>query len=813
MRKHLETNVLSRLFIPAAFCLLGVALPAQPQSGAKDGEWRSYGGDLGNTRYSPLDQIDSSNFNTLEVAWRFRTDSLGPRPEYQYEGTPLMIRGRLYVTAGSRRDVVCLDAATGEMLWMHSENEGARTETAPRQLSGRGLAYWTDGKEERIFYVTTGYRLISLDAKTGIPIAGFGTGGIVDLKQNDDQEIDPVTGEVGLHATPIVAKNVVIVGAAHLSGSVPKSRKNVKGYVRGFDVRTGRRLWIFHTIPRPGEFGIDTWEKDAWAYTGNTGVWGQISVDEELGIAYLPVELPTGDNYGGHRPGAGLFGETLVAVDLQTGQRIWNYQLVHHGLWDMDIPCAPMLVDFVLNGKVVKAVAQPTKQSFLYVFDRQTGTPIWPMEERPVPQGDTPGEWYSPTQPFPTKPPAYGHQGVTIDDLIDFTPALRAEAEKLVTLYKIGPLFTPPVVSKADGPIATIQSPGNLGGTNWPGGAYDPDTHILYVFSQSTTALSGLVPPDPKISDMRYVAGRAGVEVRPSRPAGAAAAPVGGGAGVTALTVQGLPLLKPPYGILSAIDLNKGDIAWQIAHGETPDNVRNNPALKGLTIPRTGRPGILGPLVTKSLVIIGEAGVFTTPSGERGAMLRAYDKATGKEAGAVYMPAPQSGSPMTYLLNGRQYLVLAISGPNFPGELVAFRLPASGGAPQPSARAQPRPPGAHAVDTGGPLYTAAQAARGKVLYNQHCSACHGQSLEGIEMAPALAGGDFIDRWAGQSLGDLFERIRATMPKDRPGSLGRDVNADITAYMLSVNQFPAGTTELPGDTPALNRVRIEAVKPR
>src|SRR5579864_1167768 len=389
-----------------AACSLWTASPAWAQTGAKNGEWRTYGGDLGSTRYAPLDQINASNFNQLEVAWRFKTDSLGPRPEFQYEGTPLFVHGTLFVTAGTRRAVVALDAKTGEMLWMHSENEGKRGESAPRQLSGHGVAYWTDGREERVLYVTPGYRLIALDAKTGVPVPSFGKNGVVDLKQDDDQEIDLINGDIGLHSTPIVAKNVVVVGAAHLTGGVPRSRKNVKGYVRGFDVRTGKRLWIFHTIPRPNEYGIETWEKDSWSYTGNTGVWGQISVDEDLGLVYLPVELPTGDYFGGDRPGNGLFGESIVAVDLQTGKRKWHYQLVHHGLWDMDIPCAPILVDIPVNGRTVKALAQPTKQAFLYVFDRTNGQPIWPIEERPVEKGVAPGEWYSPTQPFPTKPPA-----------------------------------------------------------------------------------------------------------------------------------------------------------------------------------------------------------------------------------------------------------------------------------------------------------------------------------------------------------------------------------------------------------------------
>ena len=662
----------------ATLCSLWAVLPSNAQSDQTSGEWRTYGGDLASRRYLPLDQINADNFNKLSVAWRFKTDSLGPRPEFKFEGTPLMVHGVIYSTAGSRRDVVALDASTGEMLWMHTENEGTRGSNAPRQLSGHGVAYWTDGKQERILYVTPGYRLIALDAKTGIPVPSFGIGGVVDLKKDDDQNIDLISGEVGLHSTPVVARNVVIVGAAHLTGGVPKSRKNVKGYVRGFDVRTGKRLWIFHTIPLPNEFGNDSWLKESWAYTGNTGVWGQISVDETLGLVYLPVELPTGDYYGGDRPGKGLFGESLVAVDLQTGKRKWHYQLVHHGLWDMDIPCAPILADITINGKIVKAVAQPTKQAFLYVFNRETGEPIWPIVERPVPQGDVPGEWYSPTQPFPTKPPAFDNQGVSSDSLINFTPELHAEAEKLVAKYKIGPLFTPPSVSKIDGPIATIVSPGALGGANWPGGSYDPETHILYVFSRSDVSALGLVPtPGPTVSDMEYVQGTAAAMPHPGRPMGAPPAPANPESGEPVVTVEGLPLLKPPYGRITAINLDKGEIVWQVAHGETPDEVRNNPALKGLNIPRTGRAGLVGTLTTKTLVIAGESGFITTPSGARGAMLRAYDKASGKEVGAVYMPGPQSGSPITYMLNGQQYVVVAISGPNFPGELIAFRLPSN----------------------------------------------------------------------------------------------------------------------------------------
>jgi quinoprotein glucose dehydrogenase len=676
----------SARWIAAASFVIYAGASLAGQVGARNGEWRSYGGDIGHTRYSPLDQIDATNFNKLEVAWRFKTDNLGPRPEYQFESTPLMAKGVLYSTAGSRRAVVALDAATGEMLWMHSENEGARGAAAPRQLSGRGLAYWSDGTDDRILYVTPGYRLIALDAKTGIPVPGFGQKGVVDLKLEDDQEMDLVTGEIGLHSTPTVARNVVIVGAAHKTGGNPKSRKNEKGYVRGYDVRTGKRLWIFHTIPLPGEFGNDTWEKDSWAYTGNTGVWAQISVDEELGLAYLPVELPTGDYYGGHRPGNGLFGESLVAVDLQTGKRKWHYQFVHHGIWDHDLPCAAILTDITVNGRTIKAVAQPSKQAWLYVLNRETGEPIWPIVERPVEKGDVPGEWYSPTQPFPTKPLAYERQGVSIDDLIDFTPELRAEAMKVAARYKIGPIFTPPVVSKLDGPLSTLTSGF---ATNWPGGAYDPETHIAYIYSQSAASPLSLVVPPQDLSDMNFIQGNALTGARRTGGSGssagggrtgesasAAAAPAAAGeAAGGGLSVQGLPLLKPPYARITAIDLNKGDFLWQIAHGETPDNIRNHPALKGLNIPRTGRPGLIGPLVTKTLLIAGEGGVGTTPSGQRGAMLRAYNKSDGRDAGAVYMPAPQSGSPMTYMLNGKQYIVLAVSGGNYSGELLAFRLP------------------------------------------------------------------------------------------------------------------------------------------
>jgi quinoprotein glucose dehydrogenase len=662
---------------------------AQNPSPLPDTEWRAYAGDLANTRYAPLDQIDAGNFSKLEVAWRFSTEKLGPRPEYIYEGTPLLVKGRMYCTAGSRRDVICLDPATGEQLWLYSLDEGERGRHAPRQYSGHGVSYWSDGKgDDRIVYVTPGYRLVALNAKTGVPVKSFGKDGTVDLKLNDDQPIDPVTGDIGLHATPAIAKNTIVVGAAHLSGAQPPVRANVKGYVRGFDARTGKRKWIFHTIPRKGEFGYDSWvhlgepEK-----IGNAGCWAQVSIDPELNLAYLPIELPTGDEVGIYRAGPALFGETLVAVDLDTGKRKWHYQLMHHGLWDRDIPCAPILCDIPHEGRIIKALAQPSKQTVLYVLDRTNGKPVWPIPEVAAPAGDVPNEWYAPTQPLPSKPPIYGVTSVNADTIIDFTPELHEKALKLISHYHTGDIFEPPTLATMDGKWGSLCAPGFQGGTNWPGGCYDPQTHKVFVFAETTVEPGSIVPGDPRFTQFEYVRGTPGTAQVASRAMGAQGAAVGTSGlreGPTSTdgfrpgqtTVDGLPLMKPPYGAISAINLETGDIDWKIAHGDTPDYIKNHPALKGLNIPRTGRPGLLGPMVTRTLVICGEAGIVTTANGQRGAMLRAYDKQTGEEKGAVYMPGPQTGSPMSYMLDGRQYIVLAVgAGAGSPSQLMAFRLP------------------------------------------------------------------------------------------------------------------------------------------
>ncbi len=707
----------SVLALGAATIGISTALLAQAPAGRRPslaaGDWPTYTADMRGTKYSPLDQINASNFRTLEVAWRYKTDHLGPRPEYKLEGTPVAVNGILYTTGGTRRAVVALDGRTGEQIWAHSMREGRRAAVSPRQLSGRGVSYWTDGRgDERVVYVTTGYRLVELDAKTGSMIQTFGDKGVVDLKVGavfgNRQAINLEDGEIGLHATPAIVGDVVIIGSSFREGATVSTHNNTKGLVRAFDVRNGKLLWTFRTIPAPGEFGNDTWENDSWAVNGNTGVWSQITVDEELGLAYLPVETPTSDFYGGHRPGNNLFAESIVCVDLKTGVRKWHFQIVHHPLWNYDMSSAPILADITVSGKPVKAVIVPGKQGFLFTFDRVTGVPVWPIEERPVPASDVPGEKASPTQPFPTKPPNYSRNPLKLpDDLIDFTPELRAQALKQIARYKVGPwMYNPPVLGDVNGILGAINMGNAVGGTNWPGVAYDPDTHTIFAQANMVNITAGsVVPPPAGFSDIRYVSGVAGRPFQevfgpgdccaadspraqqleaargngPQAAAAAAAAPpaarpapAGGG-----LTVEGLSILKPPYGTISAVNMDRGEIVWQVPHGDTPDNVRNHPMLRGMTIPKTGQPGTsgIGLMVTKTLVVMGDAQLTTTPEHPRGAMLRGYDKATGNQVGAIFMAAPQSGSPMTYLADGKQYIVVAISGGSYSGEYVAFRLP------------------------------------------------------------------------------------------------------------------------------------------
>ena len=697
--------------------LSGQSSPAGFVATTKNGEWQSYTGDTRGSRYSPLDQINAGNFTDLEVAWRFKTDSLGTRPEYKLEGTPLMANGTLYATAGTRRAVIALDAATGELLWVHRYPEGARGAAAPRQLSGRGLAYWTDGRgDHRILYVTPGYRLISLNAKTGQPTPSFGANGVVDLKAGvvygDGTPINLETGEIGLHSTPTIVRDVVLIGSAMKEGMTVTTHNNTKGLARAFDVRTGKLKWTFNTIPRPNEPGGETWLSGSWAVNGNTGVWTQITADEELGLVYLPVESPTSDYYGAKRPGNNLYAESLVCVDLDTGKPKWHFQFVHHPIWDHDLSSAPLIADATIDGKPRRVVAVPSKQAWLYVFDRVTGVPIWPIEEKAVPKGDVPGEWYAPTQPHPPAALMYGRNALNEADLIDFTPELRAQAKKNLERYKWYPgvVYNPPIVGNVNGLLGAINMGNANGGTNWPGGGYDPDTHTVFAqAAMASIAAESVAPPPPGFSNLEYQAGVVGQPFRlreaagtgtyadtPRGPAGRGVAPssrgttsppaaaqpapapapaAGRGSADGGLTVQGLSIVKPPYGALAAIDLEKGVVKWRTPHGDTPDVVRNHPLLKGMTIPRTGQNGSVGLVITKTLVILGDPQFTTTETHPRGAMLRAYDKLSGKEVGAVFMPAPQSGSPMTYMLDGKQYIVVAVSGGPYSGEYIAFSLP------------------------------------------------------------------------------------------------------------------------------------------
>lgn len=631
-----------RSLLAAVLAAAGPTALGQTDATSSMAEWPVYGGSPLSQFYSPLDQINAENVGELRVAWRWYAGNFGPRPEIKNETTPLMIDGVLYATAGITRNVVAINAVNGETLWIWRPDEGERFDDSPRKMSGRGVAYWTDGQgDERIFTATPGFFLVALDANTGLPKREFGEAGIVDMMQWLRGPADNI--EITSTSPPLVLNDVVIVGPAHGVGARPDSKEQTKGDIRGFDARTGELLWTFHTIPEPGEFGYETWLDDSALYTGNAGVWGPISGDPELGIVYLPVEMPTSDMYGGERPGENLFGNSLVALDVRTGERIWHQQLIHHDIWDYDNPTAPILLDVTVEGRPVKAVVQLTKQAFAYAFDRETGEPLWPLEERPVTISDVPGEWTSPTQPFPTRPAAFDRQGFSEDDLIDFTPEIRAAALESLSDLRIGPLYTPPSLLEADdGTRGTLILPHYGGGANWEGGAADPETGILYVGSQTNPAVFAL-RPDPDFTDIRYVF---------------ASGPVP--------DPMGLPIVKPPWGRITAIDMNTGEHAWMVANGDTPEDVANNPALAGIEIPRTGKFSRAMLLVTRTLLFAGE-GYGGDP------VFRAHDKATGEILAEIELPGAVSGRPMTYMVNGRQYVVLSV-GRQGPAELVALAL-------------------------------------------------------------------------------------------------------------------------------------------
>ncbi len=611
------------------------------QTGAPNGEWPSYGGDDGSTKYAALDQIDAGNVDRLQVAWQWESADtavitanreLGPAG---FKATPLMVDGVLYIRT-SLSIVAAIDAATGDELWVQDVGSYASGRPTNLGFNSRGVAYWSDGDDARIFLATGDAHLWAFDAATGRPIARFGADGKIDLTLGLRRPVDRNAYQV--ISPPMVVGDIVIVDSSISDG--PRYMTAPPGDIRGFDVRTGELRWTFHTVPQAGEVGNDAWENDAWTYTGNTNAWSIMSADQELGYVYLPLGTPTNDWYGGHRLGDNLFAESLVCLDAATGERVWHFQMVHHGLWDYDLPAAPTLVDITVDGRDIKAVAQVSKQGFTYVFDRVTGEPVWPIEERPVAPSSVPGERASPTQPFPTKPPAFERQGISVDDLIDFTSELRAEAEEILAQHEYGGLFHPPSEK------GTIQMPGWGGGANWYGAGFDPDTGYLYVPSRTNPISVRLDKADPERSDFNYRRGRSGLR-----------------------GPQGLPLVKPPYSRLTAIDLSTGEHAWQVTLGDGP---RQRLIEMGVSDPGPlGGGAYTGPLVTKTLLFLGLGGGRQSAQGP---VLNAFDKATGAIVHAVDLPATLSGTPMTYMAGGTQYIVAAF-GRGAEAGLIALALP------------------------------------------------------------------------------------------------------------------------------------------
>jgi quinoprotein glucose dehydrogenase len=620
------------------FACLAITLPAAAQLGAVEGEWRFYGADAGSTKYAPLAEINRENVAQLQIAWRWNSieNEMVQRDRrlmsFAHEATPLMVNGVLY-TITSHSVAVALNPETGEELWRYDPESYKAGRPTNLGFIQRGLAWWSDGVEERLFMPTGDSRLIALDAKSGRPVASWGDKGQVNLLEGLRRPVESWVYSV--NSPPIVCRDVVVVGSIIFDG--PSRKEMPPGDVRGFDARTGALRWTFVSVPQPGQFGHETWEDGSWEYTGNTNVWTLMSADPELGHVYLPFGTPTNDWYGGHRPGDNLFGDTLVCVKAETGERVWHFQHVHHGLWDYDLPAAPVLANITVDGRPIKALAQITKQGFCWVLDRETGAPVWPIEERPVPQSTVPGEKTSPTQPFPTRPAPYAPQGLSEEELIDFTPELREEARRLLEAYHAGPLYTPPATDKP-----TINFPGWAGAANWNGCALDPETGMLYIPVKKTAIAVTLVEPDPARSNFRYVAN---TTMRIPGP-------------------QGLPLWKPPYAYVAALDLNTGDYAWRTTLGEGP---RDHEALKALDLPPLGDGGKGFPLLTKTLLFVGQE--------SEAKQFYALDKATGAILWQTTLPAAPTGAPITYMAGGRQYLVIAVGGQRSPAELVALRLP------------------------------------------------------------------------------------------------------------------------------------------
>lgn len=637
----IEGGALSAADLDALVINPGIAVAVQADADTMP--WTHINGSEKSLRYADLDQINASNVDQLQVAWSLDTGPFGPRPETLSVTMPLMVNGTLYATAGATRNVIALDAATGQLLWMWRPQDGERFNDAARKGSGKGLSYYNSGGQEVIFTITPGYYLVALDAHTGMPLESFGVRGSVDLRQGLRLGPGRDDIDIGISFPPFVIDDVVVAGAAHVVGMRPVSASNVKGDIRGFDARSGELLWTFKTIPERGEPGYETWLNGSAEYTGNAGAWAPMSGDIERGVVYVPVESATGDRYGADRLGDNLFASSTVALDFKTGEKLWHFQTTHHDIWDWDTPSAPLVIDLP-NG--TPAVVQTLKQSHLFMFNPDNGEPLFPVKERRVPASDTPGEVASPTQPFPVKPAPYDRQGFQEDDLVDFTPEILAMAREIASNYRFSELYTPPSLYQhpKDGTLGTLHLPSSTGGSNWEGAAYDPETGMIYVPSRTATSVLSLVN-EPEASTVRYIQG-----------------------GGRTPSVDGIPLVKPPWGRITAIDLTSGDHVWQIVNGDTPDEIKHHPLLEGIDIPPTGKPTRSGLILTKSLLFFGEG-----PGGDP--VLHAVDKATGATVAEIALPASATGIPMTYMHEGKQYLVMAVSDFRSPAKIIALTLP------------------------------------------------------------------------------------------------------------------------------------------
>lgn len=798
--------LLASVAILACTWLGNLALKAQskPEKASQPGEWQVYGGGKSFQRYSSLDQIRPENLKNLHIRWsRPAVDaSLKDQfpdlsPSNYFRGTPIAVNGVLYGPNGVGL-VEAFDGASGRTLWVQQPVEPTLKEASGQ--STRGVAYWAGNGAERIVSIRGEY-LYALDAKTGKPAAAFGDNGRVWLNRHTPDNA-PYFGYPG----PFIVNDVIVVGGnggGKAGGGMGDGGWDARARpddIRGFDIHTGKLLWTFHLIPEPDQPGRETWGKGSADYVGDMAAWAPLTADEQLGYVYVPLTAPTVSYYGGHRPGMNLYSDSLVCLNARTGKVVWYFQLIHHDLWEYDAATPPILGDIKVDGKLIKAVIASNKTGFLYVFDRATGKPVWPIEERPVPKSDVPGEEAWPTQPFPTKPPAYDRQGFSESDLIDYTPELHKQAMEIASHYQMGPLFTPPTLRSADpdGKKGTAALPSDWGSGNWNTGAFDPETGMYYAVSTTQPVVFALTKATDPNATMAYSEGGGG----------------GGGnqqqrqqrrqpseySGYGPLSIQGLPIVKPPYGRITAINLNKGTKAWMVPNGDGPIN---HPLIKDLHLSPMGNPGRPAPLLTKTLLFLGDSSdAVMGRAGVSGpAKFRAYDKASGNLLWQTEIPAGTTGGPMTFLSHGEQLIVLPVGGAAYGAGWICLGLgegPALSVAGQSVSQSQTAAAG---------LFSAEQVKRGATAYAAKCAACHGTNLDGGDHAPSLKDERFWHEWEGASARSLYSRIISTMPPDNPGSIAENDAIDIVAHLAASNGVAKTGTKGLDHSNELNNVRL------